>query len=258
MRFHQFNNNATEALFKLNHLPAFEQLWSLDTPWFEEPNYRRNGWSGVVKYVLTDEHDKPFPIFIKRQENHNCKTLLHPIKGIPTFRREFYSLQKLYAAQIPTLNYLYYGERLKDGKAQSILITQSLEGYQSFEDYFQPDTLASAAISEQVITHIMQTAGENTRLLHDANFRHGSLYPKHFFVKVENKKSDVRLIDLEKLKWYPFHYLVRFNDLSRIIRRRAPVSKQAVHIFIDAYLKHGKDLSQTNLATKLDSLLKKN
>ena len=255
MKFHQFSSNATEALFELNHFSDFEQLWNLDSPWFEEPNYRRNGWSGVIKYALNDKQGNPFHIFIKRQENHNCKTLLHPVTGVPTFRREFFSLQKLSTKKIPTLDYLYYGERTKNGKDQSILITQSLEGYQSFEDYFQPEALASNAISDEIITQIMQTAGKNTRLLHDAHFRHGSLYPKHFFVKVENKKADVRLIDLEKLKWFPFCYLVRFNDLSRIIRRRAPVSKQAVRIFIDAYLKHGINLSQTNLAKKIESLL---
>lgn len=250
MKFHLFNHNTTEALFSLNHCSEFEQLWALDSPWFEEPNYRRNGWSGVIKYELKDEQGNAIPVFIKRQENHNCKTFLHPLKGIPTFRREYINLKSLDAKKIPTLTWLYYGERIKEGKAQSILITQSLEAYQSFEAFFSDNTL-----NEQTITQIMHTAAKNTRRLHDAHFRHGGLYPKHFFVNVDNEKSDVRLIDLEKLKWYPFSFQVRFNDLSRIIRRRAPVSKQMLHIFLSAYLKHGKDLSQTSLAKKLYSLL---
>ena len=251
MKFHLFNNDTSEALFQLNNLSEFEQLWTLDSPWFEEPNYRRNGWSGVIKYTLNDNAGNTVPVFIKRQENHNYKTLLHPFKGVPTFRREYFNLQRLYTKKIPTLTNLYYGERIENGKAQSILITQSLEDYQSFEKFFQNEN----ALNENTIFQIMHTGGINTRLLHDANYRHGSLYPKHFFVKVENGKADVRLIDLEKLKWYPFSYLVRFNDLSRIIRRRAPVSQQSILLFIDAYLKHGKDLSQTKLAQKLYTLL---
>lgn len=259
MRFHLFDKNDTEALFKLNNLSEFEQLWTIDSPWFEEPNYRRNGWSGVIKYTLKDNKGNTHPFFIKRQENHNCKTFFHPIKGIPTFRREYLNLQRLYGNKIPTLKMVYYGERLNNSKAQSILITQSLENYQSFEEYFsnKGNSLAEGSTSEQTTAKIMQKAGENTRRLHDAHFRHGSLYPKHFFVKVNNGQVDVRLIDLEKLKWYPFSYLVRFNDLSRIIRHRDPISKSSIQLFINAYLKHGKNLSRSSLADKLHSLLEK-
>lgn len=254
MKFHFFNNNATQALFQLNNLSEFEQLWGIDSPWFEEPNYRRNGWSGVIKYTLIDDQGNSIPVFIKRQENHNYKTLLHPVEGVPTFRREYFNLQRLCKKNIPTLSNLYYGERIEKAKAQSVLITRSLEGYQSFADYFKAER---SSHDEKTAAQIMQTAGEIIRRLHDANFRHGSLYPKHFFVKIKNEKADVRLIDLEKLKWYPFRYLVRFNDLSRIIRRRSPVSQASIHLFIDAYLKHGKDLSQTKLAQKLYDLLEK-
>ncbi|WP_198263664.1 lipopolysaccharide kinase InaA family protein [sulfur-oxidizing endosymbiont of Gigantopelta aegis] len=258
MKFHQFDNSDTEHLFKQNNLADFAQLWDLESPWFEAPNYRRNGWSGVTKFVLKDANGVSHPVFIKRQENHNFKTLLHPIKGIPTFRREFINLKRLNDRNIPTLNCLYYGERMENDKAQSILITQSLEGYESFEEKFNnnsEDSSNEEAVSFEDTRLIMQAAGRNTRLLHDANYRHGSLYPKHFFAKLEANQADVRLIDLEKLKWYPFRYLVRFNDLSRIIRRRTPVDKEAIKILIAAYLKQGEDLSHSALAKKLYLLL---
>jgi len=253
MKYHLFNSHETEQLFKHNNLSEFEQLWALDCAWFEEPNYRRNGWSGVSKYALKEAAGDPCHVFIKRQENHNYKTLLHPIKGVPTFRREFFNIKRLEKNQIPTLVELYYGERVINGKQQSILITQSLEAYQSFEDYFQPEN----SPPEDLVTQIMQVAGQNVRLLHDAHFRHGSLYPKHFFVKVNKEQTDVRLIDLEKLKWYPFKRPVRFNDISRIIRHRGPISKQAIAFFIESYLKKGNDLSRTRLAQSLYSLLEK-
>ena len=58
----------------------FDTIWQLDTDWFEPPNHRRGGWSGVVKYVLETTHGA-IDVFIKRQENHVSKTLLHPFKG---------------------------------------------------------------------------------------------------------------------------------------------------------------------------------
>jgi hypothetical protein len=246
-----FNSNETEKLFRLNGLSDFEALWALDCEWFEEPNYRRNGWSGVVRHGLKHSNGDISYVFIKRQENHNYKTMLHPITGVPTFRREFININRLNRANIPTLTLLYYGERKLNGKLQSILITQSLETYQSFEDFFQDE---KSLPSEQV-NQIMQLAGKNIRLLHNAHYRHGSLYPKHFFVKADKDLTDVRLIDLEKLKWYPFSYLVRKNDLSRVIRHRGPISKEAIGVFIESYLKTGTDLSQSPLAEQLKELL---
>jgi hypothetical protein len=256
MKLNQFADHATQSLFQLNQLSQFEQLWTIDSPWFEAPNYRRNGWSGVIKYSLKDEGQKTHPIFIKRQENHNHKTLLHPIKGIPTFRREYINLQRLKKNNIPSLSCLYYGERKVLGKIQSILISQSLEDYQSFEEFFNTHSFSLTQDSNhnQQLINIMTIAGQNTRLLHDAHFRHGSLYPKHFFVNASQDNIDVRFIDLEKLKWYPFSFLVRFNDLSRIIRRREPINSALIKVFIQAYLQHGKDLSHSLLAKKLYAL----
>ena len=246
-----FPESTWQSLFKQNNLGQFEALWTLESEWFEPPNYRRNGWSGVIKYPLTDNHGNTIWVFIKRQENHNYKTLRHPFSGVPTFRREFINIQRLNQHNIPTLTTLYYGERQINGKSQSILVTLSLEGYESFESFFANDQ----PVDDRLTQKIMQLAGQHTRRLHDAHFRHGSLYPKHFFVKAEGDTVDVRFIDLEKLKWFPFAYLVRMNDLSRIIRRRAPISKQAIEILIQSYLTTGQDLQQTRLGHKLRTLL---
>jgi len=241
-------------LFQQNQLGQFEDLWSLNSEWFEAPNYRRNGWSGVIKYPLMDKHGQITYVFIKRQENHNYKTLLHPLTGVPTFRREFINIQRLEQHNIPTLTTLYYGERHIGSNQQSILVTLSLEGYQSFESLFGSET----QLDKELIRTIMQLAGQHIRRLHDAHFRHGSLYPKHFFVQASNKQVDVRLIDLEKLKWYPFQSQVRMNDLSRIIRRREPVCKQAIEMLIQSYLTTGPDLQATGLGRKVIALLEHN
>ena len=81
-------NDQWQEIFSANKLDSFDAIWNLDTEWFEEPNQRRGGWSGVIKVDLDTPEGKSC-VFIKRQENHISKTLLHPIRGILTFEREF-------------------------------------------------------------------------------------------------------------------------------------------------------------------------
>ena len=246
-----FNTSEFKQLLKQNGLEHFEQIWTLETEWFEEPNYRRNGWSGVIKYPLVDSTGKTTWIFIKRQENHNCKTILHPFKGVPTFRREYINIQRLIKKNIPALTAIYYNERIVDGKDQAILITLSLEGYQSFESFCANDE--NRSISQR--PEIMTLAGKLIRKLHDAHFRHNCLYSKHLFVKNELNDIDVRLIDLEKLKWLPLYSQIRRKDLSQIIRRGKSMTHDDLKILLSSYYKSGDDLQFISLAKELDALL---
>ena len=57
------------ALLKRNGLDSFEAIWSLEAPWVEEPNFRRQGWSGVCRLTLDASEKQPVVIYLKRQEN---------------------------------------------------------------------------------------------------------------------------------------------------------------------------------------------
>jgi len=248
-----FNTIEFKELLEKNDLYNFDKIWSLETEWFEAPNYRRNGWSGVIKYPLVDAANKTTWVFIKRQENHNHKTLLHPMDGIPTFRREYHNIQQLNKQNISTLTALYYNERKINAKDQAILITLSLEGYQSMEHFCaDKDNDYLPQRSE-----IMTMAGSLIRKLHDAHFRHNSLYPKHLFVKKDPDALDVRLIDLEKLKWFPFSKQIRSKELMQIIRRSEPMTFSDLKRLLNSYYQSGQNLQQTTLAKKLDTLIEK-
>ncbi len=249
-----FSNRKARQLLEYNNLGTFEQLWALQTPWFEEPNQRRNGWSGVVKLSLTNEKGKTIAIFIKRQENHNCKTPLHPFKGIPTFRREFLNIKRLNKNHIPTLSTVYYGERIANEKHQSILITQSLENYQSLEDFCTNNDNKSLPQRKKIMT----LAGEISRKMHDAHFRHNCFYPKHLFLKYDQYVVDIRVIDLEKLKWLPFYQNIREHDLSQLIRHSKHMTQNDLKILLSSYLTSSyTNLEHSSLAKKLWSLIKK-
>jgi len=251
VKYAYINSPETKSLLEQNQLASFEQLWALETEWFEEPNYRRNGWSGVSKYPLNDPSGKTTWVFIKRQENHNCKTILHPFKGVPTFRREYKNIRHLNDKNIPTLTTLYYGERSINGKDQAILITQSLEGYHSFEEFFSQEEHQQLPQRSA----IMELTGKVIRAMHDAHFRHNCLYSKHLFVKSDAETIDVRLIDLEKLKWLPLTSQIRRNDLSRLIRRGEPLTYEDLKNILSSYYQSGADLQTTALARELNTLL---
>lgn len=64
------NENWRQTLQR-NHAANFDALWQLQQDsWFEAPNQRRGGWSGVCKTTLTMPDGSESGIFIKRQENH--------------------------------------------------------------------------------------------------------------------------------------------------------------------------------------------
>ena len=85
MKEYWYNDDWQQILFD-NNLDDFDDIWKLKTKWFEPPNIRRGGWSGVVKIDLDTPQGK-IGIFIKRQQNHITKTFIHPIRGMLTFER---------------------------------------------------------------------------------------------------------------------------------------------------------------------------
>jgi hypothetical protein len=196
-----------KPLFAASGLGSFDKLWQLRTDWFEAPNVRRGGWSGVVKYTL-EADSGPVTMFIKRQENHISRTWLHPFKGIPTFQKEYNNILRLIRHDIPTLDLVYFG--VDDQRA--ILVTRALEGYSSLEE------LDIATLSRAEKNALIMKMAAIVRDMHRHHYQHNCLYPKHIFVRKEGPEWDVRIIDLEKMKRTPLVSQARDRDLSTLYR----------------------------------------
>ena len=93
----EFVNPKWTKILKKNRLLDFESFWNLPNEWFEPVNTRRNGWSGVITKKIGKDL-----FFVKKQENHNYKSIMHPFSGQPTFLREFQNIQYLINHNIPT------------------------------------------------------------------------------------------------------------------------------------------------------------
>ncbi len=176
----------------LNQQDFFQYFWQLPKNWYEPPNSRRGGWSGVVTHKLLLEEQSTQVLFVKLQSSSVYKTAKHPFSGLPTFYREYLSAQKAKRAGVSVLEFLYYGQRGRD----AVLVSKSLEGYSELNQ-----VLVQTKDKPVLRTALLQRLTENLLNMHSAKISHGALHQKHVLVKIENDEIvDLRFIDFEQSK----------------------------------------------------------
>lgn len=206
-----------------NGLDSFEALWARNPEdWFEPPNQRRGGWSGVVRLAVKLPAGGEAGIFVKRQENHVYRGLRHLFLPAATFEREFLSQMRFRRLGIPSLEPIYFGQRKVGGNLRAILVTRELAG---FEPCDAPRREPPAKLGREHRRRLIGKVAETLRRMHDRHLQHNCLYLKHVFVKEAAGDIEVRLIDLEKVKWRPFRRLIAVRDLSSLYRRAATWSR---------------------------------
>jgi hypothetical protein len=209
----EYTNTDWQAVLEHNKLADYASLWALEADWFEAPNHRRGGWSGVVRYELEDPSGGKRSVFIKRQENHNCKAWMHPRKGIPTFFREFNNIKHYQKCGVPTLNPVFFAYHIEEGKHRCILVTEELFGFTQLDkqvEHWQHHEPPSRETRRAVV----QAAAHLTRKMHDHHIQHNCFSPKHLFIKqLDSGRVEARVIDLEKSKWRLFRLRCATRDL---------------------------------------------
>ena len=222
-----------QRTFELNGLRSFDDLWNLDAQWFEEPNRRRGGWSGVARCELARPDGSVARVFLKRQENHITRTLAHPIRGVPTFVREFNSIMRYRRCGIPTLTPVYFGVRRNAQDQRAVLMTEELTGFRSLEDFAREWTTLWPSMRREIVEGVAQLL----RKIHSHHLSHNCFYPKHVFLRFgAGRLVETRVIDLEKTKWRPFGYDRNFRDVRRLNGPGLPWSRAERVRFFRAYL----------------------
>jgi hypothetical protein len=205
------------AVLRHNSLDSFDLLWSLEADWFEPPNERRGGWSGVSRCELELPEGGKVNIFRKRQENHMTLTLWHPINGQLTFVREMQNILLFKNASVPALEPVYFATRVKDGNQLAILCTEALDDYEPLE------TLVKRWSKEgwpdkDVRLRLMKAVAKVMSRMHDHKIQHNCFYPKHIFVRFDGDDISVRIIDLEKAKVRILRRFASCRDLYTLNR----------------------------------------
>ncbi|MCL6415377.1 lipopolysaccharide kinase InaA family protein [Aestuariirhabdus sp. Z084] len=223
-----FSTDSLLNTFKRHNLDSFDALWEIELPWFEEPNKRRSGWSGVSQHSLLQENGESLNLFIKRQQNHNTPCLRHPIKGEPTFAREYRNIIKLQRLGIPTIDPVYFGERRVNGDSQSILISVALDHYQTVNELF-PKVENQTGLVDAIASLASQ--------MHQTGLTHYCFYPNHIFVAQDEQGAfKPRLIDLEKMRYIPIASRRPKKDFVTFIRRAAFMGKDNLHRLLESYI----------------------
>ena len=209
-----------------NQLDNFAAIWALDIGWFEAPNERRGGWSGVSRCEMELPDGGSTGVFVKRQQDHVYRSLRHPARGMLTFAREFHNLQHYRSLDIPTLEPLYCAVRKMDGHRRAILMTRELSGYVSLADEFP------AMPQRRELIRLLAAAAAR---LHRHHLQHNCFYPKHVFVGEVDGSLDIRIIDLEKTKWRLRKTRASLRDLDTLNRHSPGWSRTDRLRFLLAY-----------------------
>lgn len=219
-----------------NGLDTFDALWEREVAWFEPPNLRRGGWSGVGRLALPSTKGESAEVFIKRQENHTTRSWRHPIQGEPTFAREYRRIAQYQRLGIATLTPVYYGQRKEAGTQRAILVTAALTGYTSLAEITErwlhegaPDSRTRQALLAAVAGYL--------RNLHMHRLQHSCFFPKHIFVRPEGQdRFTIRVIDLEKSRRRPFRTLCALRDLYCLFCESQSWRRGDMLYFIKTYL----------------------
>ena len=225
-----------QELLASNGLKSFDDWWQREADWFEEPNVRRGGWSGVSRLELGER-----VVFLKRQENHVTRTLLHPLRGIPTFIREMKNIMAMQAADVPALVPVYFSHKNINGAQRAILVTEALEGFTPLDEF---NLKALSFIQRK---RLIEQVADVLKRLHAQHLQHNCLYPKHLFVKKLDAGFEVRLIDLEKTKRCLFKSNAVLRDLDTLNRHAHNFTQTDRLRFMHAYL--GENTSKADLIT---------
>jgi len=222
-------------LLETHHLAAFDAVWSIEAPWFEAPNVRRGGWSGVCRIALSRADGSELGLFLKRQENHQRRNWRHPVRGEPTFAREFRMLCYLESHGVPVPRPVFYGSSVAGGNARGILVTEELAGYRPLDVVGDELFAMSAGIARK--RALLRAAARVVRQLHDAGVQHSSLYPKHIFVReLPDGEPQAALIDLEKSRTTLLAKRRMLHDLDALNRHAGPWSRSERLYFLLHYL----------------------
>jgi hypothetical protein len=205
-----------QEILRHNDLDSFEKLWALQLEWFEEPNQRRGGWSGVSRCDLDLPEGGKVGVFIKRQENHITRTLLHPF-GMSTFIREIENILRFKQAAIAALEPIYFAVRKVDGDLRAIVCTEALDGYEPLENLTER-WLKEGWPDRETRQRLMKTIASVMARMHDHKIQHNCFYPKHIFVRFAGDEVSIRIIDLEKAKVKVFRRYASFRDLYALNR----------------------------------------
>jgi tRNA A-37 threonylcarbamoyl transferase component Bud32 len=249
-------SDAWAPLLRERGLDSLDAFWELELPAVDAPNTGRGkgGISEVCRMVLTVNEGEEKVLMVKRQQNYFSRTLLHPIRGIPTFEKEVINALRYKKLNIPAIEPVFF-ERIHHPQGErAVLVTEFLDGYISMDELVN-EWLETGWPSHEQRRRIIKAVAHGVRKIHQGGLMHNCLYPKHIFVKDTGEEVRVRFIDLEKNKWFPLGSRRVIKDLSTLNRRSLHWGRTDRLRFLMHYL--GSDLKNSRFRKLLLKIVRK-
>jgi hypothetical protein len=225
-----------DCLLRLNGLDNFNVLWDIALSPVDRLNRRGSGWSSVSRLELKNHEGRPVAVFLKRQENYKFRSLIFPTVKVSSFEREMRNLTRFRKKNIPVAEPVYFAARRVKGNLRAILIVASLDGYVDLNQCLKGIQKNPTGFKKK--DRLIKALADVLRQMHQSGFLHGAMFGKHLFVKGNDDFSviDVRLIDLEFVRWHPNRVL---KDLSRLYMRTVDRNTHDCIRFLKYYMQQG-------------------
>lgn len=186
-----YRNPDWQSALETQQFATFDQIWDSPIDWIDAPNRNRGGWSGVGCVQML-RHGERITLYVKKQQNHVSRSLLHPFRGEPTFAKEFRMIRHLNRHGVIAPQVVFFAQRSVKAGQQAILITENLAGFQAL------DQIATSGMTLPTQRSLVAKVAQAVKALHGLGVQHRALYPKHVFVRPLGDTFEVGFIDLEK------------------------------------------------------------
>jgi hypothetical protein len=239
-----------ETALKDAGLLDIESVAKREFDWFEAPNRRRGGWSGVTRIVLNPEaapQDQQ-AVFLKIQQNHFYRAPSTFFSKQLTFKREFEVLQQLSTATASIPELALFATWQTGSDVGAILVTRALDDWYPLNNWLSGQKGLSAP-NEATSTQALEAIAQGAREIHAAGWVHLCFSGKHLFVRPESDdRCQSCVIDMEKArKHLSMAHRIR-KDCSHFMRHTRGLSEAQKIAFLKAYF-------QTDTFTKAQQRL---
>ena len=214
-----------------------ESVSQREFDWFETPNRRRGGWSGVTRLVLNPEApaQDQLAVFLKIQQNHFYRAPNTCFTKQLTFEREFNVLQQLDHATDSIPELVLFAKWRSGANVGAILITQALDGWFPLTDWIQGKK-GYIAPDDATFKKALEAIGKNAREIHQAGWVHLCFSAKHLFVRPKDDGSfESCVIDMEKSRKHLRAAYRTRKDCSHFMRHTPGLTEAHKLQFTKAY-----------------------
>jgi len=207
-----------------------ESLGRKEFEWFETPNKRRGGWSGVSRIVLKTKSDVSEPVFLKIQQNHFYRSWRNAFLKKLSYTREFHAIRQLQHITSCVPEIIMHAEWKQNGARMCVIMSKSLDEWQSLAHWL------ARRPGREDIYRVLTALADTLRPIHQASWAHFGLFQKHIFVrKGDEGDYKIKLIDFEKARKTILARQSVIEDLSRFLRHSKNLDDEVKIFFLQSY-----------------------